>query len=34
LPIAEVEAAMTGIPEVTHLDTRIAACILGVPGVV
>jgi hypothetical protein len=32
LPIADVEAAMTGIPEVTHLDTRIAACILGVPG--
>ncbi|MCU0295798.1 MAG: hypothetical protein MUD05_07035, partial [Candidatus Nanopelagicales bacterium] len=32
LPITDVETAMTGIPEVTHLDTRIAACILGVPG--
>jgi len=31
LSITDVEGAMTGIPQVTRLDTRVAACILGVP---
>ena len=31
LPVDMVEQAMTGIPQVPDIDTRIAACILGVP---
>lgn len=32
LPLAEVETAMSGLPQATPLAERVSACILGVPG--